>query len=442
MNIYLNSKYKKFRITLLILYFSLIKLNAIKINNKKKSELPHEYVEKSIPLNKVIPYFDEVMTIHQDKVLKKVSSGDNICIKSIKNHHSLNPSSEIKYKINSQEFLVETNHDGNIYNYTKKILTNLGFDLCNKILELFIPSNKHICEFHSFYNYFLYINYVKNEKIEKIKEELQKGKFIFIKLPEIFNLNLSVANFSENEYNIKSGILENNLIKIDVTDIMLNNICSNYDKEKESDNKKKIYNKSHNVNEEKNIRFAILTSHELSDIIIFSFKIININSIRNYKNMKNIVKLKKDIKNIYMEWEEWSPCYNSCENNFAYKCRYNKCIDDKNSFCDKNFHINFNECESTLCKEPLKDEDNKEIKKEIDFPSNIEKVIYDDEEMLRDNKDKKNVNFFMWLINDKKLSLGLLIFVIGIIILSCIYCYVNSSLNFHNDEEYYVSKYR
>ncbi|CRH02609.1 conserved Plasmodium protein, unknown function [Plasmodium relictum] len=439
MNICINNKYRKFRIIILILYFSLIKLDALTINNKKKSNSPYKNEEKSIPINKVIPYFDEVMTIYHDNILKKVNSENNICIKSIKNHNSLNPPFETKYKINSQEFVADIKRESNIFNYTKRLLKNLNFDICNKILEFSIPSNKHICEFHSFYNYFLYIDYLRKEKTEKIEKELEEGGFIFIKLPEIYNLKLGIANFAEDEYIIKNGTLENNFIKIDVTTIISNNVCSNSNKEElddeENENNKSFYNQ----NEVKNARFAIITSHKLSDIIIFSIKNINLDYLHNYKNMKNVVKLKKHIKSKYMEWEDWSPCYSECKNNFAYKCRYNNCKDDKN-FCDQNFHINFHECESTTCDELLK-EDNEKIREDVMNPLDNDEIKIKDVNMLRDTKDKNNINFFMWLINNKKLSLGLLIFVIGVIILSCIYCYINSSLNFYNDEEYYVSKY-
>ncbi|ANQ11119.1 Uncharacterized protein PCOAH_00055110 [Plasmodium coatneyi] len=60
---------------------------------------------------------------------------------------------------------------------------------------------------------------------------------------------------------------------------------------------------------------------------------------------------------------------------------------------------------------------------------------------FRRRKEKK-VNFFMWIMNNKKMALGLVLFLLGAIIFGCVYCYVSSSLGFHKDEEYCVSKYR
>ncbi|KYN97992.1 hypothetical protein PGSY75_1218100 [Plasmodium gaboni] len=472
MNMNYYNKYKKFRlIHFCLIFFSYCLIVQVIYCLKIKTSYKHEALlllksddEPIISLNKMIPYLSEEVSISKDNIMTKINVENNICIELIKKHENINMPIEKFFHFNNREYTIDIGNNNNIYNYTKRILNNkIDFELCNKILIFIIPFNKDMCSFTSYNNYFLYINYLKDVKIELILSALEKSKFVFLKIPKIFNLNTTNANFNDNDYIIEKGILENDLIKIDITKIIQRYICKKYslyksdeeindDDNNDNNNNDNLgqtkNNNSNNDISEKEIKMVLMTSHTLSDIIIFPSLLQNVQSLKHYKNIKNVVKLKKKIKKRYTEWENWSPCYNVCNNNFSYKCRYYKCPTENKEFCDQNFHMNFSECPFTPCEDPIKQE---EGKKEEQKDKNKSIIInhennrdqegpIDDETMLRYRKNKK-ISFFMWIINNKKLSLGLLIFFISVIVLTCIYCYINSTLGFYNDEEYYVSKY-
>ncbi|SOV79265.1 conserved Plasmodium protein, unknown function [Plasmodium sp. gorilla clade G3] len=465
MNINYYNKYKKFRLILLcLIFFPSSLIVQLILGMKIKTSYRHEPIlllkneERIISLNKIIPYLTEEVSISKDNIMTKINVENNKCIELIKKHEILNTPIENIFHINNREYTIDLVNDNNIYNYTKRILNDkLDFDLCNKILSFTIPVNYSICSFPSYHNYFFYINYLKDVKIELIINALEKAKFLFLKIPKTFNFNTTHANFNDNDYFIEKGILENDLIKIDITKIIHRYICKKYflyksdDEINDDDLGQPKNNNSDNDKSEKEIKLILMTSHTLSDIIIFPSIIQNVQALKHYKNIKNVVKLKKKIKKRYIEWENWSPCYNVCNNNFSYKCRYYKCTTENQEFCDQNFNMNFSECPFTPCEDSIKEENDENEKKEKEKDKNKSIIInhennrdqegpIDDETMLRYRKNKK-ISFFMWIINNKKLSLGLLIFFISVIVLICIYCYINSTLGFYNDEEYYVSKY-
>ncbi|SPJ11386.1 conserved Plasmodium protein, unknown function [Plasmodium sp. DRC-Itaito] len=463
MNINYYNRYKKFRLLLFCLIFFAYCLIVQVIGCiKLKTSHKHEPIllkndERIISLNKIIPYLTEEVSISKDNIMRKINVENNICIELIKKHEILNTPIETFFHVNNREYTIDLKNNDNIYNYTKRILNNkLDFELCNKILSFTIPINYNICSFPSYHNYFLYINYLKDVKIELIIRALENAKFLFLKIPKTFNLNTTHANFNDNDYIIEKGILENDLIKIDISKIIHTYLCKKYylyksDQELNDDDLQLNNNNLDNEKSDKEIKLALMTSHTLSDIIIFPSIIQNVQALKHYKNIKNVVKLKKKIKKRYTEWENWSPCYNVCNNNFSYKCRYYKCTTENQEFCDQNFHMNFSECPFTPCEDPITKEYDENEKKEKEKDKNKAIIInhennrdqegpIDDETMLRYRKNKK-ISFFMWIINNKKLSLGLLIFFISVIVLICIYCYINSTLGFYNDEEYYVSKY-
>ncbi|ETW48260.1 hypothetical protein PFMALIP_03724 [Plasmodium falciparum MaliPS096_E11] len=445
MNINYYNKYKKFRLILFCFIFfpyclivQLIGCIKLKTSYKHEPILLLKNDERIISLNKIIPYLTEEVFISKDNIMTKINVENNICIELIKKHEILNTPIEHFFHFTNREYTIDLRNNDNIYNYTKRILNNkLDFELCNKILSFTIPINYNICSFPSYHNYFLYINYLKDVKIELIISALEKAKFLFLKIPNTFNLNTTHANFNDNDYIIEKGILENDLIKIDISKIIHRYICKKYylnksDEQINDDDLRQINNNnSNNDISDKEIKMVLMTSHTLSDIIIFPSIIQNVQALKHYKNIKNVVKLKKKIKKRYTEWENWSPCYNVCNNNFSYKCRYYKCTTENQEFCDQNFHMNFSECPFTPCEDAIKKENEK---KEIEKDKNKSIIInhennrdqegpIDDETMLRYRKNKK-ISFFMWIINNKKLSLGLLIFFISVIVLICIYCYI------------------
>ncbi|KYN95291.1 hypothetical protein PRSY57_1217400 [Plasmodium reichenowi] len=462
MDINYYNKYKKFRLLLFCLIFfpyclivQLIGCIKLKTSYKHEPMLLLKNDERIISLNKIIPYLTEEVFISKDNIMTKINVENNICIELIKKHEILNTPIEHFFHVPNREYTIDLRNNDNIYNYTKRILNNkLDFELCNKILSFTIPINYNICSFPSYHNYFLYINYLKDVKIELIISALEKAKFLFLKIPKTFNLNTTHANFNDNDYIMEKGILENDLIKIDISKIIHSYICKKYypyksDKQINDDDLGQINkNNSDNDISDKEIKMVLMTSHTLSDIIIFPSIIQNVQALKYYKNIKNVVKLKKKIKKKYTQWEDWSPCYNVCNNNFSYKCRYYKCATENQEFCDQNFHMNFSECPFSPCEDVIKEENEKKEKEKdknksiiINHENNRDQEgPIDDETMLRYRKNKK-ISFFMWIINNKKLSLGLLIFFISVIVLICIYCYINSTLGFYNDEEYYVSKY-
>ncbi|SCP03470.1 conserved Plasmodium protein, unknown function [Plasmodium malariae] len=446
-----NKKFLKFRIAKLIYFFLLIKINTLKIRKGpiESGNKLHKNEEKITVFHRVLPYFSMEATVFEDNKINKISHEKNICAKLVKDHKNFNSPLEKRYKLENREYTIEIRNKENTYHYTNNLLKNLGLELCNKVLIFSIAITNDLCEFDIYNNYTLYINYLKNVQIEHLQTALLHGRFLFLKLPQSFDLNKSIPTFSENEYIIKKGILENDIIKFDFTNIILNQVCNSSSDQirKPFDENKNSNNNKDNQNKKKIINFVVITSHVLSDIIIFPSTIMNAEYVKNYKNMKNVVKIKKKIVKNFTDWVGWSPCYNICSDNFSYKCRYNNCMNDESAFCDQHLLLDFYECEPKTCKNELNGP-NEDGKKEEKPSSSSEQNTTDEDGYLLDDdtmsgkRKHEKTNFFMWIINNKKLSLGLLIFFIVVIILGCLYCYVNSSLGFHNDEEYYVSNYR
>ncbi|SBT00257.1 conserved Plasmodium protein, unknown function [Plasmodium ovale curtisi] len=336
--------------------FLLIKTSAfsVKKNGTGSKQLQRRDKSNFISLARVAPYFSEETIILEDNELKKISHENNKCIKAIKDHKYLNNPIENVFKIDNKGHITEMKNKDNIYMHTKRLFKNVGYELCKKILTFNITVTKELCEFDTYNNYILYINYLKDVKIEMIKDALEIRKFFFVKLPRSFDLDESVATFTENDYNVLKGKLENDFIKFDFSDIILNQVCPKaYNKknelfDEENSNENLIIEKSENK-----IKFALITSHTLSEILIFPSNIKDVQYVKEYKNLKNIVKLKKSTKSEYTEWAQWSPCYNTCTDNFAYKCRQNKCMNEDESFCDKHFLLKFQECPQTQCQKWL-----------------------------------------------------------------------------------------
>lgn len=307
MNINYYNKYKKFRLILFCFIFfpyclivQLIGCIKLKTSYKHEPILLLKNDERIISLNKIIPYLTEEVFISKDNIMTKINVENNICIELIKKHEILNTPIEHFFHFTNREYTIDLRNNDNIYNYTKRILNNkLDFELCNKILSFTIPINYNICSFPSYHNYFLYINYLKDVKIELIISALEKAKFLFLKIPNTFNLNTTHANFNDNDYIIEKGILENDLIKIDISKIIHRYICKKYyvyksDEQINDDDLRQINNNnSNNDISDKEIKMVLMTSHTLSDIIIFPSIIQNVQALKHYKNIKNVVKLKK-----------------------------------------------------------------------------------------------------------------------------------------------------
>ncbi|SBT82518.1 conserved Plasmodium protein, unknown function [Plasmodium ovale] len=426
--------------------FLLIKTSAfmVKKNGTGPKQLQRRDKSNSISLARVSPYFSEETIILEDNELKKISHENNKCIKAIKDHKYLNNPLENVFKIDNTGHITEMKHQDNIYMHTKRLFKNVGYELCKKILTFNITISKELCEFDTYNNYILYINYLKDVKIEMIKDELEIRNFFFVKLPRSFDLDESVANFTENDYYVLKGKLENDFIKFDFSDIILNQVCPKANNKKDelfdekNSNENLFIEKSENI-----IKFALITSHTLSEILIFPSNIKHVQYVKEYKNLKNIVKLKKSTKREYTQWAQWSPCYNTCTDNFAYKCRQNKCVNEDESFCDKHFLLKFQECPPTQCQkwlegisrgkkkknsylasylnswkkienkflaillyicnftaeknDDVKEDEKSEAKKEIIADSDED--LYENEKVFR--RRPKRTNFFMWIINSK-----------------------------------------
>ncbi|CAA9990973.1 conserved Plasmodium protein, unknown function [Plasmodium knowlesi strain H] len=489
-----DTKHISFAVVKFVVSFLLINICAISVrkNVEKIRFIMHQNDDNDIPIGKVVPYFSEETNIFENYMVKKVSHEDNICINAIRNNKNLNAPMEKMLELENETQVIQVGNKRNIYGYTNNLLRDGNYQLSNIALTFKVPINQEICEFNSFNNYILHINYLKKVSFEEIKTKLEKGVFIFVTLPDGYDLNKSIASFMGDKYSISKGTLENDYIKIDITHVIQYSICQKENHSKANNSAEG--NPSDNVDNYligKSVEFVLLTSHELSDIILFSPQMKDPQFLHNYKNMRNIVKLKKALKERHSQWEDWSPCYSVCSDDFSYSCRRNKCMEEDADFCDRYYNLKFRKCESAACQVLLKEkinevpkEDVQEREKEdgkaeevkdqkveasvdvgVDAVSAIGTAAADvaaneaenkevevemhaaaDEDYLdalkfRRRKEKK-VNFFMWIMNNKKMALGLVLFLLGAIIFGCIYCYVSSSLGFHKDEEYCVSKYR
>ncbi|KJP87215.1 hypothetical protein AK88_03132 [Plasmodium fragile] len=446
-----DTKHISFTLVKFVVSFLLIHICAISVrkNVKKSRIIMHQNDNSEIPIEKVVPYFSEETSMFENYMVKKVSHQENICINSIRSNKNLNASMEQMIKLENQTHAIEVGNKRNIYGYTNNLLRDGNYQLSNIALTFKVPINHEMCEFNSFNNYILYVNYLKSVSFEEIKTKLQKGVFILIKLPEGYDLNKSVAAFMGDKYSLSTGTLENDYIKINISNAIQYNIC-----QKENHNEA---NKSAEANEGdkvdtyvlgKSVEFVLFTSHELSDIILFSPEIKDPQFLHNYKNMRNIVKLKKKLKEKLTQWEEWSPCYSVCSDDFSYSCRRNKCLEEDADFCDRYFNLKFRKCQSAACQVLLKEKVNEvpkeavqegekkedkaeEVKdKKVDAgadaeadaataPANAEvkeaektqvqvenhasaeeEDGYLDALRFRRRKEKK-VNFFMWIMNSK-----------------------------------------
>ncbi|GAW83562.1 hypothetical protein, conserved [Plasmodium gonderi] len=506
-----GNEHINFCVVKFVLYFLIIKVYAIHHvgkNIRKHGLIMYQNEESDISINKIIPYSSDETTIFENYMLKNVSQKENVCIKPIRNYKNLSSPINQKFKLENQSHVIETGNKRNIYGYVKNLFQDLEYEISNKTLTFNVPITEEICEFNSFNNYILYVNYLKNINLEEIENVLKKNRFLFVRLPQLYDLNKTVAAFMGDKFSESKGILENDYIKIDISNIINYHVCPKWEY-KYKGNYTDVYSNDNMGNKkvEKEIEFVLMTSHKLADIILFPSEVDNPQYFRQYKNIKNVVYLKKVLKQGHFEAGEWSPCYSVCSEDFSYRCRHNKCLVEDEDFCDRYFILNFQKCESVACQVLLKEEikkvpgenimkdanaDNKkndnvkekgkenekEIENEkgqenekgkenekekviakdiIDANANannpvapvpymnrhIESENYNlDDEPLSRRRSEKKISFFMWIINNKKMALGLLIFLISAVILGCIYCYVSSSLGFHNDEEYYVSKYR
>ncbi|CAG9472250.1 unnamed protein product [Plasmodium vivax] len=497
-----DTKHISFAVVKFVVSFLLINICAVSIRkNVKKSRLIiHQNDKSDLPIGKVVPYFSEETTIFENYMVKKVSNEDNICISSVRNNKNLNAPMEQMLKLESQTHAIELGNRRNVYGYTNHLMRDGDYQLSNIALTFKIPVNHEMCEFNSYNNYILYINYLKRVSFEEIQRKLEKGVFIFIKLPDGYDLNKSVAAFMGDKYAMSKGTIENDFIKIDISSAIRYHICKKENHSK--DNNSTEANQSDSVDNYvlgKSVEFVLFTSHELSDIILFSPEIRDPRFLHNYENMRNIVKLKKKLQKRYSQWEDWSPCYSVCSDEFSYSCRRNVCLEEDADFCDRYFNLSFRKCQSAACqvllKEKIEEVPKQAVQEGEKKDAKIEEVKEDKAEEGKDDKaegvkdekvdagadnaaaaanaaaneaenthieeerhaaadddyldalrfrrrKEKKVNFFMWIMNNKKMALGLVLFLLGAIIFGCIYCYVSSSLGFHNDEEYYVSKYR
>ncbi|GAB69016.1 hypothetical protein PCYB_144440 [Plasmodium cynomolgi strain B] len=493
-----DNKHISFAVVKFVVSFLLINICAISVRKNVKNSrfIMHQNDESDIAMGKVVPYFSEETTIFDNFIVKNVSHEDNICINSIRNNKNLNLPMEHMLNLENQTHAIKVGNKRNIYGYTNNLLRDGNYQLSNIALTFKVPINHEMCEFYSFNKYILHVNYLKRVSFEEIETKLQKGVFVLIKLPDGYDLNKSVAEFTGDKYSMSKGTLENDYIKIDISNAIQYHICQKENHNKDSNSNEA--NQSDNVDSYvhgKSVEFVLFTSHELSDIILFSPEIKDPQFLHNYKNMRNILKLKKKLKEKHFKWEDWSPCYSVCSDEFSYRCRRNKCLEEDADFCDRYFNLRFQKCQSAACQVLLKEKinevpkeavqegeqkDNKaeEVKDQnVDVVADagadavpgagtdtatlaanaasneaentqleVERHAAEEDEYLdalkfRRRKEKK-VNFFMWIINNKKMALGLVLFLLGAIIFGCIYCYVSSSLGFHNDEEYCVSKYR
>ncbi|CAD2113857.1 conserved Plasmodium protein, unknown function [Plasmodium vinckei petteri] len=398
-----------------------------------------------IPVHKVMPYFSKETIILEDSKIKKINLKDNVCSNLIKDHEYINNTSSKSFSLENESHNIDIRYERNVYYHAKETLKILNFDLCNKVLKIKIPITNDLCEYETFNRYILKIEYLKIIKSVKMLQDLLKiGKFILVKIEDNFILNTDIADFRKDEYFVFSGELKNNLISIDISDFIIKKVCPENISKKESDNNPEKINPHEKILDiKKHVTFIFLTSHSLSGVIIFHEFSTHANNMLHHKNIRNVVKIKKSIKKEYSDLEMSSPCYNACDDKLSYQCKYSKCTEKDATFCDKYIYISFNECLPVACEDMLKkngpsnkDENNASSEKDVKYE---EEDIYG-YEMIRRGKNKK-LSLFMWIINNKSISLGILIFFIFAIVFGCLYFYFRSMVGFHNDEEYYVSKY-
>ncbi|VTZ71035.1 conserved Plasmodium protein, unknown function [Plasmodium chabaudi chabaudi] len=399
-----------------------------------------------IPIHKVMSYFNKETIILEDSEIKKINIEDNVCSNLIKDHEYINNPSSKSFNLENEAHQIDIRYERNVYYHVKETLKVLDFDVCNKVLKIKIPITNDLCEYETFNRYILKVEYLKIVKSVKMLQDMLKiGKFILIKIEDNFVLNTDIANFNKDEYFVFSGELKNNLISIDISDFIIKQVCpENISKKKNDNNPEKINPHEEILDIKKHVTFVFLTSHSLSGVIIFHEVATHANNIKPHINIRNIVKIKKSIKKEYIDLEMSSPCYNACDDKLSYQCKYNKCTEKDTTFCDKYFYISFNECLPMACEDMLKknipsnkDENNASPEKDVKYEEEEDIYGY---EMTRRGKNKK-LSLFMWIINNKSISLGILIFFIFAIIFGCLYCYFRSMVGFHNDEEYYISKY-
>ncbi|EUD69039.1 hypothetical protein C922_00731 [Plasmodium inui San Antonio 1] len=353
-----NTKHISFALVKFVVSFLLINICAISVrkNVKRGRFVIHQNEESDIPIGTVVPYFSEETTIFENYTVKKVSHEENICINSIRNNKNLNAPMEQMLKLENQTHAIEVGNKRNIYGYTDNLLRDGNYQLSNIALTFKVPINHELCEFNSFNNYILLVNYLKKVDFEEIKTKLQKGVFIFIKLPDDYDLNKSIAAFTGDKYSLSKGTLENDYIKIDISNAIQHFICQKENHSKATNSTEP--NQNDNVDSYvlgKSVEFALFTSHELSDIILFSPEMKDPRFLHNYKNMRNILKLKKKLKERHSKWEDWSPCYSVCSDEFSYSCRRNKCLEEDADFCDRYFNLTFRKCQSAACQVLLKE---------------------------------------------------------------------------------------
>ncbi|ETB61651.1 hypothetical protein YYC_01506 [Plasmodium yoelii 17X] len=360
--------------------------------------------KSNIPIHKVISYFSKETVILEGNEIKKISVEDNICSNSIKDHEYLNNPSNISFNLENEAHSIDMKYENNVYYHAVNTLKVMKFSLCNKVLKIKIPITNDLCEYEEFSNYILKLNYLSIQSEKMLQDMLKIGKFILVKIEDNYILSTDIAKFSEDEYFVFSGTIKNNSIFVDISDFIKKKVCpKNIPPKKSDNNPEKINQDGGNLDIKKHVTLILLTSHSLSSIIIFPEFPPNVKDIKQNKSIRNIVKIKKSIKKEYIDLEMSSPCYNICDDNISYQCKYNKCTEKDPTFCDKYFYISFNKCLPTACERTLNESNasNKDVSnvQEKSDKYEEEEDIYGNE-MIRRGRNKK-LSIFMWIINSK-----------------------------------------